>query len=402
MNQFLNSILKEEVQDFIVEHENEDVQKLLLKRKTVHGVTAEQIVQQIIGRRKAKSKLPSWYNTEGIIYPPGINLEQSSSESTAKFKSNFFLENLPKHEYTGVDLTGGFGIDSYFLSLHAHRVEYVEPNQELLEIARHNHQLLGATNIGYHHTSAEIFLACTSEKFDFFYIDPSRRKAAQKVYRLADSEPEIVALLSGFFEKATLVLIKTSPLLDIQQGCRELQGVAQVIVVAVEDECKELLFLLNETSSREPMISAVDLKRSGEIKSSVSFIPEEEKHSVALFSSPLAYLYEPNAAILKAGAFKWIAQKYQLKKLAPSTHLYTSDQLLDFPGRTFKIVRFVKANKKLKGLFPNGYVNIISRNYPLSVEDIKKKTGLKEGGEQFLICTQDEKEKLVMVAERVN
>ena len=222
------------------------------------------------------------------------------------------------------------------------------------------------------------------------------------MYRLADSEPDVVALQSEFFNRATPVLIKTSPLLDLQQGRRELQRVAEIIIVAVENECKELLFLLCETSSGEPSIRAVDLKRSGEVKSSVSFTLDEEKKSVVAFSPPLTYLYEPNAAILKAGAFKWIAQKYQLKKLAPSTHLYTSDQLLNFPGRSFKIVRFVKADKKLKGLFPNGYVNIISRNYPLSVEEIKKKTGLKEGGEQFLICTQDEKEKLVMVAERVN
>ena len=393
--------MKEEVQDFLVEHEDEDVQKLLLKQKTVHGVPTEWIVQQLIGRRKAKTKLPSWYNTKGIIYPPGINLEQSSSESTARFKSDFLLENLPKRKCTGADLTGGFGIDSYFLSLHTHCVECVEPNRELLEIARHNHQLLGAANITYHHTSAETFLALTPEKFDFLYIDPSRRKATQKVYRMADSQPEVVALQSGFFEKATLVLIKTSPLLDIQQGCRELQGVAQVIVVAVENECKELLFLLRETSSREPMIRAVDLNRSGQIISSISFTFAEEKNSVAASSSPLTYLYEPNAAILKAGAFKWIAQKYQLKKLASSTHLYTSDQLLNFPGRTFKITQFAKPDKKIKDLFSDGYANIISRNYPLSVEEIKKKTGLKQGGENYLICTQDENEKLVMVADRL-
>lgn len=393
--------MKEEVQDFLVEHEDEDVQKLLLKQKTVHGVPTEQIVQQIIGRRKAKSKLPSWYNTKRIVYPPGINLEQSSSESTAKFKSDFLLEHLPKRECTGVDLTGGFGIDSYFLSLYSHCVDYVEPNRELLEIAQHNHQRLGSENINYHHTSAEDFLTNTAEKFDFLFIDPSRRKTAQKVYRLTDSEPDVVAMQSGFLDKASLVLIKTSPLLDLRQGCRELQRVAEVLVVAVENECKELLFLLLETSPGDPSIRSVDLNRSGEIISSLSFTFAEEKNSVAAFSSPLTYLYEPNAAILKAGAFKWIAQKYQLKKLAPSTHLYTSDELLEFPGRTFKITRFAKADKKLKDLFPNGYANIISRNYPLSVEEIKKKTGLKEGGENYLICTQDEKEKLVMVAERL-
>ena len=169
-----------------------------------------------------------------------------------------------------------------------------------------------------------------------------------------------------------------------------------------ENECRELLFLLQDNYSGTPTIRAVDLNKTGEIINQSSFTFEDEANAVATFSSPLAYLYEPNVAIMKAGAFKWVAQHYQLNKLAVSTHLYTSvDQRKDFPGRIFKVLEFVKADKKLKERYADGYANIITRNYPMSVEEVKKKTGLKEGGAQYLICTQDEKEKLVMRAERV-
>jgi hypothetical protein len=169
----------------------------------------------------------------------------------------------------------------------------------------------------------------------------------------------------------------------------------------VENECKELLFLLQKDFSGEFVIRAVELNRYGEMINEVSFLLEEEKNTVVSFSSPLAYLYEPSAAILKAGAFKGTAKKFQLKKLAPSSHLYTSDSLVDFPGRIFKVIEHVKLTGKLKERFKNGHANIISRNHPLSVDEIKKKTGLKEGGEAYLICTQTDKEKFAVVAERV-
>lgn len=402
MKNFIASISKEEVQDFIFSHEMDDVQKLLLKQKTILGVPTDWIAQQLLGRRKAKTKLDTWYRTRGIIYPPSLNLEQSSSEATGKFKSNLLKKiSVKKEAMRGADLTGGFGIDTFFLSQQAEHIDYADPNGELLEIARHNHHQLGVGNITYHQTSAEAFLHSTPNHFDFLYLDPSRRKAQQKVFRLADSEPDMIALQSEIFSKAKNVLIKTSPLLDLQQGFKDLQDVAQIIVVAVENECKELLFLLQYDFLGTPTITAVDLDRTGETINMVSFTFDEESRSLVSFASPLTYLYEPNAAILKAGAFKWVAQHYHLKKLGVSTHLYTSEDQKDFPGRIFKILDFVKPDKKLKDRFANGYANILTRNYPMSVEEIKKKTGLKEGGEQYLICTQSEKEKWVMVAERI-
>ena len=253
--------MKEEVQDFLLAHEKDDVQKLLLKQKYILGVPTEWIAQQLIGRRKARTKLDTWYRTKGIIYPPSLNLEQSSSEAAAKFKSTVFQNISAKKKGKGVDLTGGFGVDTYFLSRQAHHVDYVEPDVDLLEIARHNHRLLGADNISYHQTSAEVFIHSNTQHFDFVYIDPSRRKGQQKTYRLTDSEPDIVKLHSEILRITTHLLIKTSPLLDHQQGCKELNHAIQATVVAVENECRELLFLLQNNYIGTPSIQAINLDK---------------------------------------------------------------------------------------------------------------------------------------------
>ena len=395
INHFLESVLKDEVQDFIGSHEQSDIQQLLLKHKTIHQVPTPWIAQQILGRCKARFKLPSWYATKGIVYPPSLNLEQSSSEAAAKFKASL-LQGVGD----GGDLTGGFGVDTYFLSQN-HPMHYVEPDEDLLQIVKHNHQVLGAANITYHHGTAETFLKTTRESFGFLFLDPSRRKATRKVYKLEECEPDIIKLQTEFFSRSDRVLLKTSPLYDLMQGCRELQNVAKIVVVAVANECKELLFMLQKNFSGEPEVRAVDIYPKEDVVNSVSFSFPKEKDAVPAFSSPLQYLYEPNVAILKAGAFKWISAEYKVFKLAPSTHLYTSDDVVDFPGRIFKIREFVRLNKKLKDFFPNGYVNMIVRNYPLSVEEIKKKTGLKEGGDMYLLCTQTDQEKFAIVAERV-
>jgi 16S rRNA G966 N2-methylase RsmD len=384
------------VQDFIFAHENEDERKLVLNQKEILELPSAWIAQQIAGRRRAKFKLPGWYKNKGIIYPPTINLEQTSSEATAKHKTA-----LIKRGKIGVDLTGGFGIDTFYLSTLFQRFVFVEPDKDLLDLAKHNHALLGANNIEYVNNSAEEFIV-EAKRFDFIYFDPSRRSHQQKVFKLADCAPNLIDLLPSFFEKSDALLIKTSPLLDLQQGLRELKNVAEIQVVAVENECKELLFLLQKETTTSPVINAVDLNSQGGVKQKFSFYIEEEKNAEVKFSGPLAWLYEPNAAILKAGAFKTIASRYPIFKLHPNAHLYTGTEMLEtFPGRNFRILQHVKLDKKLKDLFPNGQANILARNFPLSVEGIKKKTGLKEGGELYLICTQSESQKHVLIAERV-
>jgi hypothetical protein len=270
----------------------------------------------------------------------------------------------------------------------------------LFLLAKHNHQALGSKNILHHHISAQDFLELSTKKFDFVFIDPSRRKHGQKVYRLSDSVPDVVALQSLILEKSNFAIVKTSPLLDIQLGLRELRRVSDVFVVALMNECKELLFVLQETKD-ETKIHAVDLDRNGKVISSEHFTILEEKESAVEFSTPLTYLYEPNAAMMKAGGFKLTGARFGLKKLAVNSHLYTSGKLIEFPGRIFQITEHVKLDKKLKDRFEGGMANIISRNHPLSVEAIKKKTGLKEGGSQYLICTQDSGQKHALIAKRL-
>ncbi len=400
----LSDLLSSDVQSFIHQHENDDVKQLVLKHKIIHGVPSNIIADQLNGRRKAKEKLPTFYHTKNIVYPPGINVEQSSSEQTAQYKGAILSQQDAKLKNKSlVDLTGGFGVDSYFFSKVFKDVQYVELNESLLEISKHNHQQLSANNIQHHNTSAGEFLASHKHPFDIAYIDPSRRAAGnQKVYSLNDSEPNIVHLQEVIFAKVDCLLIKVSPLFDIQQGLKEMKFVQQVFVVSVDNECKEVLFLCVKNFTGEPKIVASNIL-SGNRIDSFSFLFSTERLIEASFSEPLSYLYEPNASILKAGAFKTISSEFKINKLHPSTHLYTADHLLEnFPGRIFKVVALVKADPKtLKDFFPEGKANVTTRNYPLSVEELKKKTGLKDGGDKFLIGFSGMKTKILVVANRV-
>jgi len=394
------SLLQPEVQQFIREHEQDDEKKLILKHRTIHNVPSSIIAEQIIGRRKAKTKLPLYYSSQGIVYPPGLNLEQSSSEETAVFKAKT-LKSIIGADNEIADLTGGFGIDSFFFSRVFNKVHYIEPNASLLSVARHNHETLQAKNIEYHNSNAEDFLRSFPKKLDCVFIDPSRRtKSNQKVFKLSDCEPDVPGLLSTVFQKADCLLIKTSPLLDIQQGIRELKNVERVWVISVENECKELLFFCQKGFVAEPMINAINLHHD---PVSFEFSLSEEKETVAKFSEPLTFLYEPNASILKAGAFKLVGEKFSIFKLHPSTHLYTSQELIqNFPGRIFKITHPVKPDSKtLKEIFTEGKANVITRNYPLSPEELKKKTKLKDGGDLYLIGFTTQKEKCLVASTRI-
>lgn len=388
-----------EVQQFIFDHEHDDEKELILKHKEILGIPSSQIANQIAGRRKAKEKLPSFYETRGVIYPPSINLEQSSSEDTAQLKTRIIL-NQVKNFRVCVDLTGGFGVDSLFFARIFKKVIYVDPNNELLELAKHNHSLFGNTKVEYQNSTAEKIIS-SLDNVDLIYIDPSRRSNNKKVFSLHDSEPNVVDLQSAIFEKTEHILIKTSPLLDIQAALNNLKFTSSVNVVAVDNEVKELLFLLKRNFSSEPSIVTSNIRKNSVDNFNFQF--SFERSLEIPFSNPQAYLYEPNAAILKAGAFKSIAKAYNLQKLAPSTHLYTSEQnFKDFPGRIFKVIEFVKPDpKKIQEVFPDQKANVITRNYPLSVDELKKKMKLKDGGEKYLIGFSGQKEKFLCAAERI-
>lgn len=396
----IDRLLQKNVQDFIVNHANDDEQQLLLKHKTLFDLPTSLIAWQISGRKKAKTKIPLYFKTPALVYPPGINLEQSSSEETALFKTSTLNPVLTSTD-TLVDLTGGFGVDCFFFSTAFNSVTYVEPNPELLEYAKHNHQVLGAHTIEHVHATAEKFLATFRGNVDCFFVDPSRRTTGnQKVFKLADCEPNIVTLLPQIFEHSKTVFVKAAPMLDVQQGLLELKNVKHVWVVSVKNEVKELLYVCEKDFRGEPFITATNLSSDHE---SLAFRLSEEKFMQPEFSDPLPYLYEPNSSILKAGAFKTIAQRFGLQKLHPSTHLYTTDRLVNnFPGRIFKTKGLLKADaKSVETYFPNGKANVITRNYPLSSDALKKKLRLQDGGEKYLIGCSGETKKYLIAAERL-
>jgi len=398
----INRIASIEVQAFLREHEYADEKKLVLKHKTLFELPAAVLANQLKARRKAKDKLPSYYLTEGIVYPPSLNLEQSSSEATAQIKAAIINNTLSKHISVCADLTGGLGVDSFYFSTLCREVHYVEPDHELLTIARHNHKTLGVTSITYHPNTAETFLEQCDGGFDFIYIDPSRRStASKKVFRLADCEPDVTRLQELIFKKTSLMMVKTSPLLDIQQGMAELAGTTDVYVLSVDNECKEVLFLCLADVNTLPVIHAINL--AGQNQDQFSFSLEEELNAESAFSDQRTYLYEPNASLLKCGAFKVVGTRYALFKLHPNTHLYTSHALnLDFPGRIFQVLALVKPDKKtVKAFFAGGKGNVITRNYPLSVDELKVKVGLHDGGDQYLIAFSSLQGKRVVVADRL-
>lgn len=392
----------QDVQDFISANEGQDEAALLLKNQQLFGIPFAVIAQQLHGRRKARERLPTFFSTRGIIYPLSLNLEQCSSEATANYR-NSLVESIIQQRESVADLTGGFGVDSLFFSKLFSTVHSVEPNADLLEIARHNHNVLHATNISHHALTAENFLASTPWTFDLIYIDPSRRNEQnKKLFRLADTQPNVVELLPKLLARTQFILVKASPFLDIQQGLSELMHVEKVVVVAVRNECKELLFLVNKNYTQEPNVIAVDLSSSGDITDQFVFRLSVEKLLNTLPSPPLQYLYEPHAAILKAGAFKSIATIFGVQKIQTNTHLYTSNLLVaDFPGRVFEIKALQPQANELNQWLPDGKANVITRNYPLSAEELKRKLKLKDGGDNYVIGFSEENRKTIAIATRI-
>ena len=382
--QYLEEILQPEVQAFIRDHAQHDPFALMLQAKKYPNLPFRAIAEQISARQKARHKLPEWEQTPNIVFPPGVSIEQSSSEITAKYKSN-----LVKGKQL-IDLTGGMGTDTFYLSRHFATTHYVEKNAELAAITAHNFQALGKRDIQVHTSEAEHFLQQWEGKADVIYIDPDRRdENARKTYSLADASPNVVDMLGELIRKAEIVLIKTSPLLDISRAVSELQYVQKVFVVAVDNDCKEVLYLLQNKQEENPEITAVNLSSKGKAMQEFTFARQQEEAALASFSQPLGYLYEPNAAILKAGAFKMTGVRYKLFKLHPNSHLYTSDETIPhFPGRTFEVQHICAYDKKMvRKLLPEAKANITTRNFPDTVPQIRKKTGLKEGGNIYVFAT---------------
>ncbi|MER2998625.1 THUMP-like domain-containing protein [Pontibacter populi] len=391
-------IYKEDEKVFIKEHLQQDTSLLMLQAKRYPDLAVSELVQQIKARQKAMSKLPGWAKNTDLLFPANISVEQSSSEATAAFKAALVSGKLL------IDLTGGFGADSYFFARSFEQVVHVEQNQELSEIANYNFNLLGADNIQTIATTAAEFLEGFTGHADVIYLDPARRgDRSEKLHLLQDCEPDVLGLLPVLLQKADNVLLKASPMLDIELAVSQLGKIAKIWVVAVQNECKEVLYMLQQNPPATIEREAINIKADGSL-SNFSFTMEQEQTIVPPYSDPLVYVYEPNAAILKAGAYKTITQQYSVNKLHPNSHLYTSATLIpDFPGRTFRCLDTSRYNKKeLLARLPNKQANITIRNFPDTVASIRKKTGIKEGGSMYLFFTTDMHQKpIVLYCEKI-
>jgi hypothetical protein len=368
--QFIESHLKDDVRQLALSMFPEDVDKTLA-------------LNQIEARQVLSKKVPSWASNPDLLFPKHLSLEQCSSELTAKYKAS-----LVENGDVFVDLTGGLGIDSYFLSEKFKTSYYVENQKGLCELAEHNFAVLDR-KITVVNDDSELFLS-NNQNFDLIFIDPARRDIYnRKMISLHDCSPDVLDLLDNLLLQSKCILIKLSPMLDISVIINELPNIAEIHIVAVKNECKEVLVLLRPDYDGEPLVISTEAQRSGEI--SFKFRQSEEQSAIPIFATTIKkYLYEPNAALMKAGAFKLVSQRFGIDKLHINSHLYTSDNLIsDFPGRIFEVVDYAPFSKKIKKelLKDVAEASVAVRNFPLSANELRKSLNLKESDENFVFGT---------------
>ncbi len=372
-----------EVEKFINANLQTDLHSLLLKKSPFAEVSMQEIVQQIKGKKVAQKKFP-FLLKEGIVFPPNLNLEQASSQSTAEFKA----QNLKGKKF--LDLTSGFGIDAYFLSKNFDEITLIEQNTELLEIVKHNWGIL-ERKANFINDNLENFLANNQEQFDVIYLDPARRDDHKnKKFLLEDLSPNLLEFQEKLMKFSDQIIIKLSPLIDISYLISVLKNIFKIEIIAVKNEVKELLVFMNSKFETENVeISCTNLE-SDDVVFSFNFNDEKERN--AMFSEPQKFLYIPNNAVLKSGGFNSLSEKFNLKKLHPNSHFYTNGERLEgFPGRVLEI-EIVDSKTIKKG----DKFNIISKNYPLTPEEIKKKYKISDGGNSYLIFTQTQKGKIIL------
>lgn len=379
-----------DTRQFIEEHLNDDVHELALKHSNAK-VDMALALRQIEARQLLRKKVPSWSANPELLFPSHLSIEQCSSEASANYKAS-----LIKGE-SFADLTGGLGIDCYYISQNFQHSDYVEHNPELCALARHNYEVLGAKTMVVHNDSAEVFLN-QCEPLDCLFIDPARRDVhGRKVVSVSDCTPNVVDLQDLMLRKAKRVMVKLSPMLDISQALKELHYVKEIHIVAVENECKELLFILEPEFDGEPVFTCVNLQTN---QSSVQFTQEEEKvATLQLAKEPIRYLYEPNAALMKGGCFKLLSQRFDVQKLHRNSHLYTSEKLIEnFPGRIFEINDWAIYGKKAKALLDGiDKASIAVRNFPMTVAELRKKLKIGDGDKVFLFATTMSNERFIIL-----
>jgi len=371
---------------YVREHREESVRSLALKAKRDGDIDVPWALDQIQGWQTARRKLPSWAAIDDIVYPPHLSMEQCSSEQTAIYKCGI-VELLPQAcRETLVDLTGGFGVDFAFMASGCKQAVYVERQEHLCETAKHNFSLLGLDHATVIHGEAENVLRdiSTNPASTLLYLDPARRDSnSSRTYAISDCTPDVLELRDRLFEKADHVLLKLSPMLDWHKAASDLgERVAEVHIVSVANECKELLILMNANHQGEPAIHCVNDEQR------LSFKPSEGDMPTAIAGSDdTAFLYEPNASIMKAGCFGLLTERFPVKALATDSHLFvSSEEIDDFPGRRFAIIAITTMNKKELGRALKGITraNVATRNFPMTAQQLRQRLRLQDGGDRYI------------------
>ena len=363
--------------DYIRQHADEDVRQLALRGHKCLDVDLQYALEQIAGRQKARTKLPSWAAIDGIVYPPHLSMEQCSSEVTARYKASIAGKGA-----LFVDLTAGFGVDMAFISQGFQKAVHVERQPQLCAISSENFRLLGLNHIEVVCGDGVAYLH-TMRHADLLFIDPARRDVhGGRTYDISDCTPNVLEILDEMLEKADRVMIKLSPMLDWRKAVADLGKVNEVHIISVDNECKELLLILSKT--KKPLrVFCVNNDECFEVVEGISSQPRP-------LPQDMRYLYEPNASVMKAGCFALIEQRFGVVQLERNSHLFVSDkEILGFPGRQFLIEKRTSMNKReLKAALADvDQANITVRNFPMSVAELRKRLKLKEGGDVYIFAT---------------
>lgn len=362
--------------EFVEKYRNDDIRKLALQGAKFPDIDMPFALNQISGWQIARTKLPAWANTKGIIYPPHISMEQCSSEQTATYKAGLIGE-------TGsfCDLTGGFGVDFSYLARKAEKAFYVEQQPHLCDIVKHNFEVLGLNQAEVVCSDSIEYLR-SMKPVDLIYLDPARRDdKGDKTYAIEDCSPNVIDIKDLLLEKAERVIIKLSPMLDWHKAVQDVGNVSQVHIISVKNECKELLLVLSNKSDETEVFCVNDAKTVRFIEGGTNI----ESYGLG------QYLYEPNASIMKAGCFGLLCEKYGVTKAAPHSNLFFSNELKDFPGRRFEVKTITSLNKKeLKTALKDiKKANVAVRNFPLTAQELRQRLKLKDGGDVYIFGTTD-------------
>lgn len=388
--------------EFINEHAEGDVYELLLKSESFPGIDVRAAATSIISRRKLIQKVPEWKEVSSLVFPKTVNAEQASSWLTARYKQRFCNGNVT------IDITGGYGVDSYYLSKVSSVLHYIEADPEVFEATKHNFNTLGVKNVIFHNNTVEngTLTGLGLPSASLLYLDPARRSEnARRVFAFDDCNPDLLSLKDELFSISPVILVKASPMLDITESLRSVPEICEVHILSVNNECKELLFLIKRgectySSVKDIPVFTVNYNKQREETFNFTLGQEKGSYPVYVREELSEYLYEPNSSIIKSGAFSTIATSFNLRKLAKHTHLYSSEMKIpDFPGRIFHVIDSIEYKRRnisnLRDMYPKA--NIATRNFPLTSERLKRVLEISDGGDIYIFgCTSGDKKVLII------